>query len=203
MFVNRNYVYWAKVTQQLTLSRWYYRLVANRCCWLVCSLLETPFVTWDFFFREICSWWTAFVNWGFTASFIVFLCTAPIMNSAWESCICQELVFFPPCNSTNHILSIFDVPICYKTLLKVFSNGIGSHLDMLAVFLLIFYFCSYMTVNCSSHIHSHTLNLFHQAPLKRHSLRNLVCLLWYCLAWNNITFYLVLTVCRMMSFNQV
>jgi hypothetical protein len=40
-------VYWAKVTQQLTLSRRYSQLVANRCCRLACSLLETPFVTRD------------------------------------------------------------------------------------------------------------------------------------------------------------
>jgi hypothetical protein len=45
MFVNRNYVYWAKVKQQLTLFRRYSQLVANRCCRLACSLLETPFVT--------------------------------------------------------------------------------------------------------------------------------------------------------------
>jgi hypothetical protein len=45
MFINRNCVYWAKVTQQLTLSRRYSQLVANRCCRLACSLLETPFVT--------------------------------------------------------------------------------------------------------------------------------------------------------------
>jgi putative copper export protein len=55
-------VYWAKATQQLTLSRRYSQLVANRCCQLACSLLEAPFVTRDVFFRKICSWWEAFVN---------------------------------------------------------------------------------------------------------------------------------------------
>jgi hypothetical protein len=45
-------VYWAKVTQQLTLSRRYFQLVANRCCRLACSLLETPFVTRDVFCSE-------------------------------------------------------------------------------------------------------------------------------------------------------
>jgi hypothetical protein len=66
-------VYWAKVTHQLTLSRRYSRLVASPC-----SLLQTPFVTRDFFVRKICpwtdlfmmkvvcelicSWWEAFVN---------------------------------------------------------------------------------------------------------------------------------------------
>jgi hypothetical protein len=65
-------MYWAKVTQQLTLSRRYSQLVANRCCLRVCSLLETQFVTRDVFFfgkfvREpICSWWEAFVNRGST-----------------------------------------------------------------------------------------------------------------------------------------
>jgi hypothetical protein len=54
-------VYWAKVTQQLTLSRRYSQLVANRCCRLACSLLETPFVTRDFFVRKICSWTDLFV----------------------------------------------------------------------------------------------------------------------------------------------
>jgi hypothetical protein len=43
MFVNRNYVYWAKVTQQMTLCRGYSQLVANRCCRLACSLLDTFF----------------------------------------------------------------------------------------------------------------------------------------------------------------
>jgi hypothetical protein len=61
MFVNRNYVYWAKVTQQLTLSRWYSQLVVNHCCRLACSLLETPFVTRYFFFRKLCSWTDLFV----------------------------------------------------------------------------------------------------------------------------------------------
>jgi hypothetical protein len=62
MFVNRIYAYWAKVKQQLTLFRRYSQLVANRCCRLACSLLETPFVTRDVFFfgkffREpICYW---------------------------------------------------------------------------------------------------------------------------------------------------
>jgi hypothetical protein len=55
-------VYWAKVTQQLTLTCRYSQLVANSCCWLACSLLETPFITRDFFFRTIYSWWVAFVN---------------------------------------------------------------------------------------------------------------------------------------------
>jgi hypothetical protein len=65
MFVNRNYVYWAKVTQQLTISRRYFQLVANRCCRLTCSLLETPFVTRDvLFFRKICSWTDLFVMRG-------------------------------------------------------------------------------------------------------------------------------------------
>jgi hypothetical protein len=45
-FVNRNYVHWAKVTQQLTLFRRYSQLVTNRCCRLACSLPET------FFFPE-------------------------------------------------------------------------------------------------------------------------------------------------------
>jgi hypothetical protein len=45
----------AKVTQQLALSRRYSQLVANRCCRLACSLLETPFVTRDFFVWKICS----------------------------------------------------------------------------------------------------------------------------------------------------
>jgi hypothetical protein len=45
-------VYWAKVTQQLTLYCRYSQLVANRCCRLACSLLETPFVTRDFFCSE-------------------------------------------------------------------------------------------------------------------------------------------------------
>jgi hypothetical protein len=35
----------SEVTQQLTLSRRYSQLVANYCCRLACSLLETPFVT--------------------------------------------------------------------------------------------------------------------------------------------------------------
>jgi hypothetical protein len=64
MFVNRNYEYWAKVTQQLTLSRRYSQLVANRCCQLACSLLETPFVTRDVSFRKICSWTDLFVMRG-------------------------------------------------------------------------------------------------------------------------------------------
>jgi hypothetical protein len=54
MFVNRNYVYWAKVTQQLTLSHRYSQLVANCCCRLACSSPET-------FFSEICSWTDLFV----------------------------------------------------------------------------------------------------------------------------------------------
>jgi hypothetical protein len=45
---SRRDVYWAKVTQHLTLSHRYSQLVASRC-WLVCSLLEIPFVTWDVF----------------------------------------------------------------------------------------------------------------------------------------------------------
>jgi hypothetical protein len=42
----------SEVTQQLTLSRRYSQLVANRCCRLACSLLETPFVIRDFFFGK-------------------------------------------------------------------------------------------------------------------------------------------------------
>jgi hypothetical protein len=57
-------MYWAKVTQQLTLSRWYSQLVANRCSRLACLLLETPFVTRDFVFSEICSWTDLFVMRG-------------------------------------------------------------------------------------------------------------------------------------------
>jgi hypothetical protein len=34
------------------LSRRYSQLIANRCCRLACSLLETPFVTRDFFFGK-------------------------------------------------------------------------------------------------------------------------------------------------------
>jgi hypothetical protein len=45
-------VYWAKVIHQLTLSRRYSQLVTNRCCRIACSLLETPFVTRDFFFGK-------------------------------------------------------------------------------------------------------------------------------------------------------
>jgi hypothetical protein len=45
-------VYWAKVMQQLTLSRRYPQLVANRCCRLACLLLETLFVTRDVFCWE-------------------------------------------------------------------------------------------------------------------------------------------------------
>jgi hypothetical protein len=75
MFVNRNYfphikhhktqwnsregtanssrdVFRAKVTQHLTIFRRYSQLVANRCCRLACSLLETPFVTRDVFCSE-------------------------------------------------------------------------------------------------------------------------------------------------------
>jgi hypothetical protein len=36
----------------VTLSRRYSQLVANRCCRLACSLLETPFVTRDVFCSE-------------------------------------------------------------------------------------------------------------------------------------------------------
>jgi hypothetical protein len=62
MFINRNYVYWVKVAQQLTLSGWYSQLVANCCCRLACSLLKTPFITQDvFFFSE-----NFFVNRGST-----------------------------------------------------------------------------------------------------------------------------------------
>jgi hypothetical protein len=58
-------VYWANFTQQLTLSRRYSQLVANHCCRLACSLLDTPFVTRDsFFFRKICSWTDLFVMRG-------------------------------------------------------------------------------------------------------------------------------------------
>jgi hypothetical protein len=45
-------VHWAKVIQQLTLSRRYSQLVANRCCRLAWSLLETPFVTRNVFCSE-------------------------------------------------------------------------------------------------------------------------------------------------------
>jgi hypothetical protein len=60
-------MYWAKVTQQLALSRRYSQLVAKRCYRLACLLLETPFVTRDVFVWKICSWticsWSeAFVN---------------------------------------------------------------------------------------------------------------------------------------------
>jgi hypothetical protein len=48
----------AKVTQQLTLSCRYSQLVANHCCWLVCSLLETPSITRHVFGSE-----NVFVNW--------------------------------------------------------------------------------------------------------------------------------------------
>jgi hypothetical protein len=57
-------VYWAKVTQQLMLSRRYSQLVANRCCRLACSLLKTPFVTQGIFLMKICSWTNLFVMRG-------------------------------------------------------------------------------------------------------------------------------------------
>jgi hypothetical protein len=40
--------HWAKVTQQNTLFRRYYQLVANRFCRFVCSLLDISFVIRDF-----------------------------------------------------------------------------------------------------------------------------------------------------------
>jgi hypothetical protein len=81
-------VYWAKVTQQLTLSGRYSQLVANRCCQLACSLLETPFVTRYVFFSPkkivrgpIFSWWEAFVNRGST----VFDISTPIPNKTYNN----------------------------------------------------------------------------------------------------------------------
>jgi hypothetical protein len=45
-------MYWVKVTQQLTLFHRYSQLVTNCCYELACSLLKTPFITWDVFCSE-------------------------------------------------------------------------------------------------------------------------------------------------------
>jgi hypothetical protein len=101
MFVNWNYVYWAKVTQQLTLFHPYSQLVANRCCRLTCSLLETLFVTKTFFFfgkfvREpICSWSEAFVNQGSTVH------TSNDIETALAVCLVGLLLY---CATFLHIL---------------------------------------------------------------------------------------------------
>jgi hypothetical protein len=61
-------VYWTKVTQQLTLSRRYSHLVANRSVFVTRDTVRHPRRSlFRKFVREpICSWWKAFVNRGST-----------------------------------------------------------------------------------------------------------------------------------------
>jgi hypothetical protein len=92
MFVNRNYGYWAKVTQQLTLFRRYSQLVANRCCRRVRysrhrSSSETSF------FRKICSWTDLFVMRGVREP--RFHCILLATRKTRYTAILNGFVFFP------------------------------------------------------------------------------------------------------------
>jgi hypothetical protein len=144
MFVNRNNVYWAKVTQQLTLSRRYSQLVANRCCRFACSLLETPFVTRDFFVRKICSWtdlfvmrgvrepicswWEAFVNRGSTVltpqqqvssfNFVTLSSYQSLMMTLRETCRCVP-------QKINPFRSYFETrPTLWFSCSRLFSSSL-------------------------------------------------------------------------------